>query len=81
MHFVMVILHLVALFAAWPALFITVPLHMILSAQRVKPPPGEYQNGVEPISPETHVRCPDCRELVRRDAKKCKHCGTQLTPQ
>lgn len=26
----------------------------------------------------THVRCPDCRELVRKDARKCKHCGTTL---
>lgn len=29
----------------------------------------------------THVRCPDCRELVRRDARKCKHCGSQLVSQ
>lgn len=28
----------------------------------------------------THVRCPDCRELVRKDARKCKHCGTALIP-
>lgn len=34
-----------------------------------------------PISPDSHVRCPDCRELVRRDARKCKHCGTALIPQ
>ncbi len=33
------------------------------------------------ITTESHVRCPDCRELVRRDARKCKHCGTALTPQ
>ena len=33
------------------------------------------------LTPETHVRCPDCRELVRRDARKCKHCGTALIPQ
>lgn len=26
----------------------------------------------------THVRCPECRELVRKDANKCKHCGTML---
>lgn len=32
-------------------------------------------------TPETHVKCPDCRELVLRDARKCKHCGCQLTPQ
>lgn len=35
----------------------------------------------QPITPETHVRCPDCRELVRADARKCKHCGTALIPQ
>ncbi len=33
------------------------------------------------ISEATHVRCPDCRELVRKDARKCKHCGTELIPQ
>lgn len=31
-------------------------------------------------TPDTHVRCPDCRELVRRDARKCRHCGTLLLP-
>jgi hypothetical protein len=29
----------------------------------------------------THVRCPDCKELVIRDARKCKHCGCALIPQ
>jgi len=33
------------------------------------------------ITADSHVRCPDCRELVRRDARKCKHCGTALIPQ
>lgn len=31
-------------------------------------------------TPSTHVRCPDCRELVRMDARKCKHCGIALIP-
>lgn len=35
----------------------------------------------ERVSPDTHVRCPDCRELVRKDARKCKHCGSALIPQ
>lgn len=38
-------------------------------------------SGDEVISPRTHVRCPDCREFVRMDARKCKHCGCNLTPQ
>lgn len=36
--------------------------------------------GGEVATPETHVRCPDCRELVRNDARVCKHCGTKLVP-
>ena len=30
---------------------------------------------------DTHVKCPDCRELVLKDARKCKHCGCSLIPQ
>lgn len=45
----------------------------------------KYNNGVtlgfqDAISADTHVRCPECRELIRRDASKCKHCGSQLIP-
>lgn len=32
-------------------------------------------------TPETHVKCPDCRELIRRDARKCRYCGCRLSPQ
>lgn len=31
--------------------------------------------------PDTHVRCPDCREFVLREARVCKHCGCKLIPQ
>lgn len=29
----------------------------------------------------THVRCPECKELVLRDASRCRHCGCALVPQ
>lgn len=32
-------------------------------------------------SPDTHVKCPDCRELVLKEARVCKHCGCKLVPQ
>lgn len=32
-------------------------------------------------TPKTHVKCPDCAELVLMDARVCKHCGCRLTPQ
>jgi membrane protein implicated in regulation of membrane protease activity len=42
--------------------------------------PALKRNAGEP-DPDTHVKCPDCRELVRMDARKCKHCGCSLVPQ
>lgn len=71
-HFLMLLLHAAALFGLPAALFVTVPLHIILVS-------SERRKGVP--TPETHVRCPDCRELVRKDARKCMHCGTGLIPQ
>lgn len=32
-------------------------------------------------SPSTHVKCPDCAELVLKEAKVCKHCHCRLVPQ
>ncbi|MCB1909966.1 MAG: hypothetical protein KDH15_21605 [Rhodocyclaceae bacterium] len=32
-------------------------------------------------TPDTHVRCPDCQELVLKEARVCKHCHCRLVPQ
>jgi TM2 domain-containing membrane protein YozV len=32
-------------------------------------------------TPQTHVKCPDCCELILKDARVCKHCGCRLIPQ
>lgn len=32
-------------------------------------------------TPETHIKCPDCRELIIADARKCRYCGCALIPQ
>ena len=32
-------------------------------------------------SEKTHVKCPDCRELVLKEARVCKHCKCSLVPQ
>ena len=31
------------------------------------------------ITEVTHKRCPACREVIRRDAVKCRHCGEILS--
>ena len=44
---------------------------------------GSKRGGVRGVAPtpETHVKCPDCKELVRKEARVCKHCGCKLIPQ
>ncbi len=74
-HLIFLLLHLVAvIFGLW-LLALTLPLHLIYSAVRAnrkrEPGPTFW----------THVRCPDCRELVLKGAKVCKHCGCRLSPQ
>lgn len=29
-------------------------------------------------NPWTHIKCPDCKELILKDARVCKHCGCRL---
>lgn len=31
-------------------------------------------------TPYTHVRCPECKELVLNEARVCKHCGGKQIP-
>lgn len=42
---------------------------------------GPADTAASEPSAESHVKCPDCRELVLRDARVCKHCGAKLVPQ
>ena len=40
---------------------------------------GKYRP--DEITPETHVKCPDCRAFVPKEARACQHCGCKLVPQ
>lgn len=56
--------------------FALIAVALMPSLKQVTP---NYASGVAP-TPDTHVRCPDCREFVFIEAAKCKHCGTKLNP-
>jgi hypothetical protein len=34
--------------------------------------------GANGETPSSHVRCPDCKELVLKEARVCKHCMCRL---
>jgi hypothetical protein len=71
-HLVFLVLHVAAIVVYPAALWLTVPLHVIYAALRPRAAPRP--------NPWTHVRCPDCRELIRKDAAVCSHCGCRLVP-
>lgn len=35
-----------------------------------------FPNNQQPFENVRQVNCPDCREFIRFDARKCKHCGS-----
>jgi len=75
-HIIFFLLHGVAVLLGLWLLIFTVPLHLIYSAIR-----ANRRRKHDAVSFLTHVRCPDCRELVLKGATVCKHCGCRLTPQ
>jgi hypothetical protein len=75
------VLHLAAvLFGLW-ALVITIPLHLLYAAVGDKEASAkrERSRAADDKSYE-HRICPACAELVRRDARVCKHCSRELPP-
>lgn len=40
----------------------------------------EINNDSSKPHPDTHVKCPECKKLVRNEATQCRHCGCKLKP-
>ena len=40
---------------------------------------GGFAKGVKKgLQPPTEKKCPSCAEMVKSEAKKCRHCGEML---
>lgn len=73
-HLLFLLLHLVAFLFFPMLLFLTLPLHLIYAAV------GGRKRDHNAPTPQTHVRCPWCKELVHKEASVCGHCRKSLTP-
>lgn len=79
-HFIFCVLHLISLFAFAAALVLTIPLHLIYAVLSSRAKDQREQADQARREQVPQVACPECRESVRWDALKCKHCGAKLTP-
>lgn len=80
-HLIFWLLHIAAVIFGFWALVVTVPLHLIYSSSSDAASEARRSAKANRASPDTHVRCPDCKELVLKEARVCKHCGCKLVPQ
>ncbi|MEY2689169.1 MAG: zinc-ribbon domain [Pseudomonadota bacterium] len=79
-HFVFALLHVLCLLFAAAGLLLTIPLHLIYAVVRSRGAAAARAEEAALQQQAELVRCPACREQVRWDAIKCKHCGSELTP-
>lgn len=54
-------------------IFHIIAIVVIVLLKRIKPP-GEP-------TPETHIACPDCKQLIKNDSTSCEFCKCKLTPE
>ena len=72
-HFIFLVIHIICIVFFIAGLLLTLPLHLIYgAASRSRGPQA---------TPATHVRCPECRELIFKEASVCRYCGCKLVPQ
>jgi hypothetical protein len=77
-HLIFVVMHLLCLLFGSLGLLLTIPLHLIYAA--ISNRSSKPSSSSDADDWKTYGRCPYCKEQVRRDAVKCKHCGSVLDP-
>ena len=79
-HLLFWILHFFAFMFGFVLLVVTIPLHLIYSAS-MGSGTRKIKHGAESLcvpTPKTHMRCPDCKEYVLKEANICKHCRCEF---
>ena len=76
-HLLFIILHIVAVIFGFAFLLLTIPLHLIYAALKGRKPAIA---GPRAPDPRYETKCPQCAEIVLKDARVCKHCGHRLAP-
>ena len=80
-----IIAHICAVFLGVVGLIITVPLHLFyLNGKRTKKTLQKQTDIMETEAKakkkeeKASKKCPSCAELIKKEAKVCKHCGKEI---
>ena len=80
-----IIAHICAVIFGFVGLIITVPLHLFyLNGKRTKNTLEKQTDIMEKEAKakkkeeKASKKCPSCAELIKKEAKVCKHCGKEI---
>lgn len=77
-HVLLIVLHIVAAFAFWPALFVTLPLHLVYGIMSARSSAAEDAATQAREAAELLRPCPKCAESIQRAAVVCRYCGSTV---
>jgi hypothetical protein len=79
-HLLLIALHGAAALVYWPALFVTVPAHLVYTLIAAKLDRDDDARSAAAALEAEKRTCHACAERVQRAATVCRYCGTQLPP-
>jgi ribosomal protein L37AE/L43A len=79
-HLALLLMHGLAALFFWPALFLTIPIHLLYGVLAGNQSAREREREAAEIAEAQLRACPACAEKIQRAATVCRFCGTTVAP-
>lgn len=79
-HLVLLAIHGAAALFFWPALFVTIPGHLVYGVMAGNASAREREEEARAAQDAQLRACPKCAEKIQRAAAVCRFCGTEVAP-
>lgn len=79
-HLVLLAIHGAAALFFWPALFVTIPGHLVYGVMASGASAREREREARTTADAQLRACPKCAEQIQRAASVCRFCGAEVAP-